>query len=261
MPASVISLCNRSLLSVGARASITSLTEGSVEANACSILFAPTFEQLARTARWNCLKKTATLSLLKAASGTPENPSGTLLPLPPQPWLYSYALPSDCLDVRFLQQVFQLQSTGVPLSGAYVSSGSPYLNPGNIPFSVSYDVDSSNNPITVILTDLSQAQIVYTVNQPNPDIWDSLFQSAYVASLAAYLVPALTLNLALLGSCIKQAENAIIQARVADGNEAITSVDRIPDWMRARASGGNISGLGPGSYIFGNCLNMSWPTV
>src|SRR4051812_38928967 len=93
-----VSVCNQALLQIGARSTIASLTEGSVESNACNILFTPTFEMLARSAPWNCLRKQATLTLIAAAQGTPENPDGTTLPLPPSPWLYSYAEPSDCLQ-------------------------------------------------------------------------------------------------------------------------------------------------------------------
>ncbi len=100
---SQIDLCNRALTAMGSRgATISSFTEGTQEANVCSILFTPTFEALARAAPWNIFRKQAYLSLYKAASGTPENQNGTTLPTPPSPWLYSYLYPSDCLDVRYL---------------------------------------------------------------------------------------------------------------------------------------------------------------
>lgn len=257
MSASIISIYNRALLAVAARGSVQSLTENTAESTACNTLFAPTFEALARTAYWNVLKKQVTLTLLEAAAGTPENPLGTTLPLPPQPWLYSYALPSDCLDVRYLIPTFLSTPTGIPLSAAYTLSGAAVGNQVKIPFSVSYDVDSSGNPITVILTNLTQAQLIYTVNQPNPVVWDSLFQAAMVASLAAYLVPALTLNFALMDRCIKQAENAIMQARVADGNEGVSSVNREASWMQARISGGSTAWESVNNN--GAFNNMIWP--
>ena len=54
---------------------------------------------------------------------------------------------------------------------------------------IGYTTDSSGNPLEVILTNQQNAVANYTVNQQNPQVWDSLFTAAYVASLAAYLVP------------------------------------------------------------------------
>lgn len=259
---SVISISNRALLSVGARAQVSSLAEGSTEANAISVLYTPTFEALARTAPWNCLRKQATLTLLAAAQGTPENPDGTSLPFPPSPWLYSYELPPDCLQVRFMMPPF---TTNTPSGTAPLTSVNNLAQSwvpgasGQIQFAVAYATDTQNNPIQVILTNLSQAQAVYTVDQSNPTIWDSLFQAAMVASLAAFLVPALSLNMQLMQIQIKVAEAAIAQARIRDGNEGTTSQDRVPDWMRARTTGYLYDYGGAGTQPWGAWTGMSWP--
>lgn len=255
---STVSIANRSLLSVGARANISNLQEGSTESDAINILFVPTFQQLARTARWNCLRKQAVLTLQAAAAGTPENPQGTTLPIPPQPFLYQYALPSDCLAVRYLVPTFPV-STGGNIGNLPFTAASSFV-PGytQIPYQVAYSTDSQNNPIEVILTDLTMAQAVYTVNQPNPTIWDSLFESAMVASLGAYLVPALSLHLPLMQTCIKTAEGAIMQARTADGNESPVTQNREADWMRARTIGA-FNGYN-NNFVASNWYSeMCWP--
>ena len=240
---------------------MSSLTEDSTEANAINVLFVPTFEALARTAPWNCLRKQQILSLLAAAAGTPENPNGTTLPLPPGPYLYMYSLPNDCLDMRYILPTFP-NSVGVgtaPPTTASLLASTQYTSPGQIPFEVAYSIDPLNNPIQVILTNQSQAQAVYTVNQPNPTIWDSLFQAAYVASLAAFLVPALNLNISLLDRTIKLAEASIAQARIRDGDEGVVSQNRNADWMTARNAGGRsnwpTSGFSP---MYGLYSNMPW---
>lgn len=259
MVATVISLSNRSLLAVGARATIASLDEGSTESNAISILFQPTYEALARTAYWNCFRAQATLSLLAAAIGTPENPDGVTYPLPPSPWLYQYALPSNCLAVRFIVPTLVGTSDGVPQTGGSQASPVYLPNPGKIPFTVAAAVDEDNNPISVILTNQSQAQIVYTIDQPNPVTWDSQFQAAFVATLGAYLVPALSLDIPLMQMCIRTAEAAIAIARAADGNEGFASQDHVPDFIRARSGNAvwwtmNQNGYGLGSYV-----ELAWP--
>lgn len=250
----VLSIVNRSLLSIGSQSQVSNLNEGSTQANACSTLFTPTFQNLARAAHWNCLRQQTVLSLLAAAKGTPENVDGTTLPLPPYPWLYSYALPSDCLQARFLVPSAPSVSGGTPMGPAFIGAAT-YLPPGGIPFHVAYGTDVNNNPLQIILTNQTQAQLVYTVDQPNPQIWDSSFQSAMVASLAAYLVPALSLNITLMQIQIKVAETIIMQARVRDADEGSNSQDHIPDWMRAR----NVGSIdyGYGGYN-GTWSDMSW---
>lgn len=255
---STLSIINRSLLAIGSQAQVSSLNEGSAQANAASTLFTPTFESLARSAPWNCLRKEATLTLLAAAQGTPENPQGTTLPLPPTPWLYSYAQPSDCLQVRFIIPSLPAPNAGVPIFSVNTGAATWMANGEQIPYAVAYDTDSSNNPINIILTNQSQAIAVYTVNQPNPQIWDSLFQAAMVASLAAYFVPALSLHMPLMSMQIKLAENMIQQARVRDGNEGTTNMDHRPDWMRARQGATGIQGRF-GYQGYGTYGSMCWP--
>ena len=258
--ASQTDLCNRSLLSIGARAQVSSIapSDGSNEADACAVLFTPTFEALARSAHWNCLRKQATLSVIAAAAGTPENPLGTALPLPPTPWNYAYALPSDCLFMRSIVPSLPASGAGVSMT-SYSNAAETWLpgGGGQIPFAVAYATDQSNSPIQVILTNQCQAQAIYTVNQPNPIIWDSQFQAAMVSSLAAYLVPALSLNLALMQAAIKNSEMIISQARASDGNEGPHVQDHTPDWFRAR--GGESRYYGAAGWSGMNYGAMVWP--
>lgn len=261
--ASQLSIANRALLSVGARAQVSSINppDGSVEADAISTLWTPTFEALGRTARWNCLRKQVSLSLLSAAQGTPENPDGTSLPIPPMPWSYSYAYPSDCLYFNFIVPSFPFNDgSTVPATtiNNNAASGLPSTG-GQIPFVISTDIDSANNPITVILTNQEQAVGTYSANIPDPALWDSLFQEAMVASLAAYLVPALSLSMPLMQMSIAQADKIIALARAQDGNEGVTTMDHLPDWMQARL-GGSGYGLGYNFTSYNGYQSMVWPT-
>lgn len=258
----ILSICNRSLLSVGARAQISSVSpsDGSVEANACSVLFQPCFEQLARTAQWNCVSNQQTLSLLAAALGTPENTTGTELPVPPTPWLYAYAYPGDCLDVRYIVPSYPANSGTSPLFPVNVQAPAWLPTDGQIPYKVQ-TVNFGLGPVLCILTNQDMAQAVYTLNYANPAGWDSLFQEAMVATLGAFLVPALSLDLALLDRCIKQAEAAIAVARAQDGNEGVTTMDHLPDWIQARLGGTGWYSYGYG-YGAGSGLgfySINWP--
>ncbi len=253
-----LNIINRALLAIGSQSQVSSLNEGSAQANAAATLFTPAFESLARSAPWNCLRNEATLTLLSAAQGTPENPDGTTLPLPPVPWLYQYAYPSDCLQMRFIVPSLPAPNSGVPIFSVNTNAATWLPNGGQIPYAVAYATDSNNNPLNVILTNQSQAIAVYTVNQPNPQIWDSLFQAAMVASLAAYFVPALSLHMPLMQIQIKLAEEMIQQARVRDGNEGVTSMDHTPDWIRARSGASGMQGR-YGYQGYGTYGSMVWP--
>ena len=252
----IISICNRALFAAGSRSQISSLNEGSTQANVLALLYQPTFEQLARAAYWNCLRAQATLSLIAAAAGTPENPQGTTLPIPPSPWLYSYLLPSDSLQARYLLPTFPSQATG-GLGGAFVSAATAVPGRGQIPFHVAYGTDASGNPLQIILTNQPQAQLVYTVNQPNPSIWDASFAEAMVSSLAAFVILPLNLNLPLMQGAISRADSLIAQARMRDGDEGYTSQDHLPDWIVARNGGGYCDNAYVGGG-YGWC-NMAWP--
>jgi hypothetical protein len=196
------------------------------------------------------------LTLLAAAKGTPENVDGTTLPLPPTPWLYSYAVPSNSLEIRYIIPSNPGLAGGVQMTTASIGAASGYSRDLANAFAVAYATDVNNNPLQVILTNTRQAQAVFTVNQPNPVIFDSLFESALVASLAAYLVPALSLNIPLMEMQIKVAEAAISNARVRDGDEGTTVQDHTPDWITARSSGTRY-GSGWGNQT--GYQNMLWP--
>ena len=257
----IIDIANRALGSISARAQIQSLNEGSTESNAVNTFYQSTFEALARTARWNCLKKQASLTLVAAAPGTPENINGTTLPFPPNPWYYSYLVPSDSLSIRRLvPPPVMTQVGGVPI--ATVINYVPYQPWGrkNVPFEVAYGQDTLGNPAAVINTNLSQAQAIYTVNQSNPSFWDSLFQQAMVASLGVFLCPSVSGDKAQANISMQSAERLIAQARAADGNEGTVSQDHTPDWIAARSGESGPWALGMNGPNV-NWENMPWPVI
>lgn len=256
-----VSVCNLSLLSLGVQQQISSISpsDGSTQANACATLYTFVFQQLARTAKWGCLNKQLALTLIQAAQGTPENPTGTSLPIPQQPWLYAYLLPPDSLLLRQVLCPVLGTAGGGESQTSLANSTTPWI-PGQyaIPYEVAYSTDSSGNPLQVVLTNQEQAVANYTVDQQNPLSWDSLFTSAFVASLATYLVPALSLDKQLMQMQISITERIIMTARSMDGNEAVTVQDHVPDFIRARSgSSGYYSYQGLRGYsAYGN---MQWP--
>lgn len=252
------SLCQRALAAIGGKATISSVfpSDGSQSANMCNLLFTPTYTQLGRSAWWGYFQKQATLSLLGAAPGTPEGGTNGSGILPPQPWLYLYQVPSDSLKCRAIIPTQTFQVAGPPLTTTNNAAPIWIRGQGQIPFKIRYNTDINGNPLQTIVCNQSQAQLIYTVNQQNPVVWDAEFEAAFVAALAAFLVPALALNMQLMSAQISIAERFIAEARASDGNEATNTQDHTPDWIRARSGGcGGVYSMWGGEG-YGN---MAWP--
>jgi hypothetical protein len=86
----------------------------------------------------------------------------------------------------------------------------------------------------VILTNQQYATLSYCKQVTDPNVFDTLFQSALIQVLSANLVVALTGDKQLANMMIGLANNDITEARKGDGNEGLTINDVTPDWIRIR---------------------------
>lgn len=216
---------------------------------------------LLRSANWDFARAQRVLTVYKQAiiNGAPSgNP-------PPQPWLFSYLYPSDCLKGRFVLPTVPVAAAGVPLTTTPTQVAWVPPVPTGIPFVIATDLDPNNNPIKTILTNLPNAQLIYTRDLSQlPDQWDGLFLNAATALLSAYFINALARNAAQYNQAVAYAKSMLDQARIANGNEGIGSVDHIPDWLRARAASGinwgwNQGPVGAGYGGMGGWEQCSFP--
>ena len=97
----------------------------------------------------------------------------------------------------------------------------------------------------VILTNIKNANLVYTGLMIYPSLWDAQFRAAFVAFLAAETAFPLwsakgqaQFGMKVRDEQMKIAAQKIMQARVTDGNEGWHSSEFVPDWFRYRNSGG-----------------------
>ena len=235
-----ISLANRALAAVGTRSTISSSTEGSVESNNVALVYDPVRQQLLRAAQWNFAKATATLALLKAAAGTPENatasPSTWSTAYPPPGWLYSYAYPADCLAARKVVGNINAATGASVFPALWTATMQPWQSTGTY-FEVATDTDTAGNAVNVILSNTEFAIICYTRDIIADGVWDSLFEEAFVQALAGKLALSLTGDKALAKLRLDAANDMILRARAADGNEGPTVIDHTPDWI-AQGHGG-----------------------
>lgn len=245
---SPVALCNVALSLIGARAQLGSISpsDGTKAGDACSLLYQMVVDGYSRAAHWNCLRfqsgvigstQPPPLQLLKAAFGTPEQIATPSLVAPPQPWLYSYALPPDCLKARFLVPMFTQPQTSPPLTTAgslMLPAAVPQMS---VPFQVAVDFDAQGNETQVILTDLQQAQLVYTRRLANTAFWDSQFVEGAAAALAVWLSPSLNGSAGLTQAAMAIAKAKLDAARMSDGNEGPQVQDHQPDWISVRDGG------------------------
>lgn len=241
-------LCNVALSLIGARAQIESInpSDGTAAGDACSLLYQMVVDGYSRAAHWGCLRfqtgptgstQPPPLQMLKAAFGTPENQANPALPYPPQPWLYEYALPADCLKARFLVPLLISPQISPPLTTAG-SMVLPRLQPAvAIPFTIAVDVDSSGNEQQVLLTNLRQAQLVYTRRLTNVGFWDPQFVEGAAAALAVWISPRLNGSVGLTQAAMGIAKAKLDAARISDGNEGPQVQDHVPDWIAIRDGG------------------------
>ena len=222
------------------------MDEDSNEARNAKLLFDPLRDEVLRLAPWNCAFSYANLSLISSAPGTPENPTGGVdvwnKGIPPPPWSYEYAYPSDCLRCVFVVPQFTTGFTsGVPITTAITGGAPAFWNGPPVRFKVGVNQigplgkpDPTGTDQRVIWTNQQQAILAYVRRVTNPDIWDEQFQQAIVAALAARLVISLTGDKGLAQLQIQEANRFISIARQGDGNEGLTVNDVTPDWIRTR---------------------------
>jgi hypothetical protein len=140
-------LVNLALQSLGTRTTVTptELTNNSTnEAIQANIAYDVVRRDLLRLAPWDCGLNTATLTLVTATPGTPENTSPALSlwqkGVPAPPWAYEYQYPVDCLRACWVVPQYATGfAGGIPITTA-VTGGTPSFWSGQpIRFKVGVD--------------------------------------------------------------------------------------------------------------------------
>lgn len=256
MTASVTSICNRALSEMGKSILITSLDDPGVAAAQCKLHYDSLRQQLLRMAPWGFARKTVTLTLLGQLTDTP--------PASPYPYLEKYLYPPDCLKFRYI--LAPPFPPADPSVAPDVSVQNVWYFPWCAPrrdwrFVVEMD-DTTSPARRVLLSNVTQALGVYTADVTDPTLFDPLFQDALVGMLAAKLVIPLSGNVGMKQSFVALAKDSILQARVADGNEAVPSSDHTVDWMATRGLTIGEWNSGPGGSTWGSWYdgydNASW---
>lgn len=152
--------------------------------------------------------------------------------------------------INSVSVVNQVSGSATPLGGSYFTVQANPVAQGSIAgvgggtsagtgatFNLTFGAQASQR---VILTNQEFATLCYNKQIIDPNVMDPLFIDAWSMILAARLAIPVTGDKTLANMKIGEANNYIMEARKADGNEGTTVNDVTPDWIRAR--GGNSNG-------------------
>jgi hypothetical protein len=222
-PADIVNQC---LDAIGCDKQVGDLEEGGAVAAAALRHYMPTLRHVSRAAKWNCLRKQASMLLLQDATGwTTQQQQQAGGPVTVgtgtvgmRPWIYEYQLPIDCVQARFVPASLTGPNGIPPGNITPPNPGVPQTTGAGVPLvyvrqiPVRFVVTNDNNPNLVgAITDWSQLPDYATVagqgptsstvilcNQPNStlvytalitacDQWDYSFRLAFVSVLATFL--------------------------------------------------------------------------
>lgn len=243
---------------------MANLEDGTEQARVLLRAYAQCRKQLLRAVHWDFCRKQAPLTLLADASGNTPNVGNQVI----VPWGYEYALPTDCLKVRFvpwngllnpgapagnivppnpqapLMTGLQSPATGMRLRPARFLVATDFNYPPP-PGQITWEVSGlSPQGRTVICANVQQAQAVYSADMLYPSVWDPQFRAAMVSYLASEVALPLWVQkgdrkfgLACRKEQIELTKQKVMAARITDGNEGHYSSDIKVDWLQARNSG------------------------
>lgn len=178
MPASLQSpadIVNAALARIGYKNRISQLFEGSRAAKNALDIYAQTRDQLLRQADWPFAQRDLLGVLIRSApvgGYFPPNNWTNVSTFPPQPWLYAYGYPSDCIKVRAVKPSEILLPNYAPR---------PHL------FTIANDGSDR-----VILSNVTNAIITYVGQITDPTDMPPDFLEAFVAALGRRLAAVLT---------------------------------------------------------------------
>ncbi|GAB7024701.1 phage connector family protein [Salidesulfovibrio brasiliensis] len=186
-------ICNRALAAIGVTDRISSIDEGTPEADLCKLHYDEVLREVLRVYPWNFART------FKNLGGPVETD------LPPH-WSHAYQLPPDCLRVW---RVYGASGSEVVEPGAWVRAGPRiFIN--------------EDGPV-----------IEYIRDEPDAGLYDSLFVAAVVARLGAELALGLAESRTMAAEMLSIFERRLMEARSVDSAENAPERRRSGGWETA----------------------------
>lgn len=181
-------VCNQVLVELGAN-TITSLTDGSENAQRCKAVYNDTLRATLEAHDWSFARKRKALTKL---AGTPEFEFDN-----------RFQLPSDCIRSLY--------------TGDDLGSGWPYRVPPSVQ-SVWVSLEGKSWQIEgdELLSDRDEVDLIYTARITSPSDWTPMFTEAMVAHLGARIAYAVTRSMALKDKWMQYYEHRLDEAAGVD---------------------------------------------
>lgn len=197
-------LLNDALGLAGVSPRISAIDDGTTNANHCLTFFPSLRDGLMRSHHWNFLVTRVQLALDVA--------------VPVSTFAYAYTLPSDCLKV--------IEYAG---AGTFSWVNLTYPAMTGVRNVTQYKIEGRK-----LLSNDSQAFIVYLRRETNPDLWDAMFYQAVVTFLAAKLAMAIPKDATRGNALSQQAEHLLLAAMAIDGQEGSSEPFIVDDLIWGR---------------------------
>lgn len=197
-----VGIYNLALSIVGAKSSVSDVSEKSRERELCTLWYQPTIEQILRAAPWQCATAWRRLALAKER----DNTEAWVTNDPDPGWRYAYSTPPDMIRPRFISDYSRFSLS--VLNGSHA-----------------------------IMTNREDAVLCYTARQLQVGMWDAQLKMAVVHTLAAYVAMPLLGKPARAQNALETATRLVMEARQSNANEEEESHEALPVWFQARGYG------------------------
>ncbi len=198
MASSQVEICNMALANLGVTTFIAQINERSKEAGVCRLFFDSVRDTTLEAFDWAFARRRVRLALTNASVTN---------------WAHAYAYPSDCISARRIV---------IPCDRR------PRANE-RIPFEV-----SSDGQKRLILCDLEDAELVYTVRVEDPNLFSASFVAAMSAALSARIAMPLTVSTTISNNAIQLAARALDAAVASDENQGQEDEPKESELIAAR---------------------------
>lgn len=204
---SPVQIANMALNHVGAKDTIESFTEASVEARTVGIWYDHARLTSLESHDWTFARKRSELALDEED--------------PPSDWDYRYQYPSDCIKARRIVNPYYYN----PSVHEYL-----FTSQGDaVPFEIELAGDRQT-----ILCDLPEASLVYTGNVTNTNSFTNHFVNAMSYCLAGFIAYKLTGKIQTKKMMEDNFSISINKAAQIDANEGVDKPPRDAEWIRGR---------------------------
>lgn len=221
MPNTKLDVFNMAMFHVGTRSDIADVDEESRPAEVCRLLYDRVKDSVLRSAYWSAAKAYSRLAVATERDDTVDWVSTD-----PEPgFRFAYHVPNDFLYPRYLS-TYEKFTPGV------------YGNQ------------------KAIFANTEEAILFYTMRQDNVALWDEHLFMAMTWALAAYASMPLNAKPQRAQNAMQQANNLILDARVANANSEDMQIDTLPDWITARGYRG-LPSVTRYFYPYGPLLNAT----